>query len=82
MRKLVITLDDELDTWLSSHPNQNDTVRKALNLYKGDITTDTVSDIKKSYLILKEYIQQHFEQYDESFSKLDILISELEMRMQ
>lgn len=46
MRKLLVTLDDEMDKVLASYPNQNDIVRKALRLYNGDITTESIKSIQ------------------------------------
>lgn len=46
MRKLLITLDDEMDKVLASYPNQSDVVRKALRLYNGDITTESIKSIQ------------------------------------
>ena len=54
MRKLLITLDDNLDPWLKRFPNQNEVVRKALAVYKEDITTDVVAGLRKAFRELKE----------------------------
>lgn len=81
MRRLVVNLDNTLDEWLQGEVNQNETVRKALYLYKGDITTDDMTNIKESYRALKAFLGQKFETYDMSFQRLDKLISVLETRM-
>lgn len=81
MRRLVINLPNTLDEWLASEPNQNETVRKALNLYKGDITTDGITQIKDSYLLLTKLLNQKFEYYDRVFGQLEKLIQTLETRM-
>lgn len=82
MRRLVINLDNELDPWLAKQTNQNDTVRKALYLYKDDISTpDTIAGLRKSYSKLTSYMETKFEAYDNSFHKLDKLIDVLETRM-
>jgi hypothetical protein len=81
MRKLLITLDDDLDPWLASKVNQNEVVRNALSIYKGDITTDTLEGMRHSYSSLKKSIEVHFDYYDECFSRMDKLISVLESRM-
>lgn len=80
-RKLLVTLDDELDLWMAGQANQADTVRKALMLYKGDISTDTVSGIRQSYGNLRSFMEDKFDRYDNSFCKLDKLIDFLETRM-
>lgn len=66
MRKLLVTLDDELAKELAKYPNQNEIVRQALRLYIGDITTETVAGIRKSYQVLLHYMK-------ESDSKLDYI---------
>lgn len=52
MRKLLVTLDDELSPLLAKYPNQNEIVRESLRLYIGDITTDTREGLVASYKIL------------------------------
>lgn len=41
-----MTLDEEMDKELAKYPNQADVVRKALRLYHGDITTDSIKAIQ------------------------------------
>ena len=45
MRKLLVTLDDDLSNLLAKYPNQNEIVRESLRLYIGDITTDTRANL-------------------------------------
>jgi metal-responsive CopG/Arc/MetJ family transcriptional regulator len=66
MRKLLVTLDDELSTLLEGYPNQNEIVRKALRLYIGNISTDTVEGLRASY-------QMIIKQLKEIDSKVDYL---------
>lgn len=80
-RKLLVTLDGELDPWMANQANQNDTVRKALTIYKGDISTDTVNGLRQSYTSLRSFMEDRFDSYDVSFHKLDKLIEYLETRM-
>lgn len=77
MRRLVVNLDNTLDVWLSGQVNQNETVRKALYLYKGDITTDTIQGLRKSYSAIIDKLEEH----DAAFGRMDKLISVLETRM-
>lgn len=58
MRKLLVTLDDDLSKELAKYPNQNEIVRKALRLYIGDITTDTVEGLRASYEIITKYLKE------------------------
>lgn len=81
MRKLLVTLDDDLSKELAKYPNQNEVVRNALRLYNGDITTDTIQGLRVSYKVLKDLMEERFAAYDESFARLDKLISVLESRM-
>jgi len=81
MRKLLITLDDDLDNLLRKYPNQNEVVREALRVYKLDISTDTIAGMRKSYLVLKKFMESKFEYYDEVFRRLDKLINMLETRL-
>lgn len=78
MRKLLVTLDDELDNWLSGHINQTEVIREALRVYKGDIKTPTLDGIKQAFnqsqrntAIIKDYLK-------EIDSKLDYIASRLE----
>ncbi len=52
MRKLLIILDDELDDWLGKQTNQNEVVRSALRVYKGDYTPNTLEGLRASYKIV------------------------------
>lgn len=77
-----MNLDNTLDQWLKGETNQSETVRKALYLYKDDISTpDTIQGLRKSYKVLLNYMEVKFEAYDSSFRKLDKLIEYLETRM-
>lgn len=83
MRRLLVNLDNTLDEWLANEINQNETVRKALYLYKDDISTpDSMAALRRSYEKLTTYLKSKHKSYDESFRKLDKLIQELETRMQ
>lgn len=81
MRRLNITLDDETDTLLARHVNQAETVREAIRMYHGGITTDNMASIKQSYTVLTKFMEQKFDYYDRVFSQLEKLISVLETRM-
>lgn len=70
VRKLLITLDDETDNLLQGEQNQNETVRKAVRLYKSDITTDTLEGIRLSYKIITKALK-------EIDSKIDYLAGKL-----
>lgn len=80
-RKILVTLDDDLDLWLAKQVNQNETVRNALSLYKGDISTDSLAGIKRSYGSLRSFMENKFDSYDNSFRKLDRLVEYIETRM-
>jgi hypothetical protein len=68
MRRIIVNLDDELDLWLGQQRNQNEVVRAALRLYKGDITTDVMNGIRASYNTLAKFMKS-------MDSKLDYIIT-------
>lgn len=49
MRKLLVSLDDDLANLLAKYPNQNETVRLALKLYISDIVPETLEGIRAAY---------------------------------
>lgn len=81
MRKLLVTLNDELSKELAKYPNQSEIVRDALRVYNNDISTDTVRGLRQSYALIIKRLDDSFAKYDESFQKLDKLIDYLETRM-
>ena len=81
MRRLVVTLDEECDTLLRRHNNQNQIVRDSIKLYHGDITTGEMVNIRRAFLALTKFLEQKTEYYDQVFSQLEKLISTLETRM-
>lgn len=81
MRKLLVTLDDDLSKELAKYPNQGQIVREALKLYNGDITTDTIAGLRQSYANLLSYTKTKHQYYDRVFGQLEKLISMLETRL-
>lgn len=81
MRRLNVTLDDETDNLLAQHTNQAEVVREAIKMYHGGITTDTIAGLRKSYTVLRKYMETKFEYYDKVFRDLEKLIGYLETRM-
>jgi hypothetical protein len=78
MRRLVVNLPNTLDEWLAGQPNQNETVRKALEIYKGDITTDTLEGMRIAFgRVLKK--QQEMEaRFNEQYEMVEKLYNKLE----
>lgn len=70
MRRLLVTLDDEMDKELAKFPNQAEIVREALRLYHGNIKTDTLARLRTAFVSLSEKL-------DETNSKLDRLLSRI-----
>lgn len=66
MRKLLVTLDDDLSKKLATYPNQNEVVRKALRLYIGDISADSIEGLRVAFTLLDK-------QTKEIHSKIDYL---------
>ncbi len=81
MKKLLITFTDEQAKELAKRPNMSEAVRNAVDIYNEHISTDTVAGLRQSYAVLLKRIDQRFDVHDESFAKLDKLISYLETRM-
>lgn len=73
MRKLLVTLDDDLSNLLAKYPNQNEVVRKALYLYIGDITTDTVQGLRESYARISKQLTRLEALTRETDSKVDYI---------
>lgn len=81
MKKLLVTLDDDLAKELDKFPNKSQIVREALKIYNEHISTDTVEGLRQSYDILRKFMGEKFEVYDESFRRMDKLIEYIESRM-
>lgn len=81
MKKLLVTLDDDLAKELDKFPNKSQIVREALKIYNEHIYTDTVEGLRQSYDTLRKFMATKFEGYDESFKRMDKLIDYLETRM-
>lgn len=70
MRKLLVTLPDDLSDLLAKYPNQNEIVRKSLQLYIGNITTDTIDGLRTSYQLVAKKLQEIDEKIDYIASKV------------
>lgn len=81
MKKLLLTLDDDMAKELAKYPNRSETLREAFRIYNGHISTDTVVGLRASYKQLWNLMEGKFEVYDAAFARLDKLISVLETRM-
>lgn len=85
MRKLLVTLDDELDIWLKSQINQTETVREALRIYKGNIKEPTLNGIRQAFnqsqkntSIINDLIMEINDLIIEIDSKIDYIASKLD----
>jgi hypothetical protein len=58
MRKLLVTLDDDLANLLAKYPNQNEVIRESLRLYIGNITTDTREGLRASFLVIAKGLKE------------------------
>jgi hypothetical protein len=58
MRRLLVTLDDDLDLCLAKYPNQAEIVRNAVRLYHGDITPDTIDGMRAAFAQLTKQIKE------------------------
>lgn len=59
-------LDDEMDKELAKYPNQSEIVRKALRLYHGDITTESI----KSMQLRLEKLNQRLANIENAITKI------------
>ena len=78
MRRLVVNLDNTLDEWLKGYKNQNEIVRNALTLYKGDIKTDTVQGLRIGF----HQLNQHFAELEQRFIEQYEMVEELAKRIE
>lgn len=76
MKRLIVSLDEDTANLLDKKVNKADTVRKALRLYHGDITTDSIEGLRASYTLLtkelkeqRELLQQLYELVEASTSQ-------------
>lgn len=81
MKQLHLWITDEQSKELERYPNKAEAVRKAIDLYNGDITTDTIQGLRQSYTLLLKTITGRFDYYDDCFKRLDKLLATLETRM-
>lgn len=73
MRRLVVTLDDELSPLLAKYPNQNEIVRQALRLYIGDIATDTREGLRSSLSIVAAQLKKQDHKLQDMDGKIDYI---------
>lgn len=71
MRRLLVTLDDDLDKVLTGLPNQNLVVRAALRLYLCDIEEETLQGLRAGYANLAAKIK-------DMDSKIDYIASRIQ----
>lgn len=70
MRKLLVTLDDELSKELAKYPNQNEIVREALRIYNGNISTDTLVKLRTAFVELSSRMDTVTEKLDELLKRI------------
>ena len=58
MKKLLVVFDDETFNLLAKEPNMSETVRKAVKLYIGHISPDTIEGIRASYKKIHEELKE------------------------
>jgi Arc/MetJ-type ribon-helix-helix transcriptional regulator len=81
MKKLLVTLDDDMAKVLDKYPNKSQVIREALKIYNEHISTDTIEGLRMSYKHLLKNMDERFNHYDACFERMDKLISVLETRM-
>ena len=73
MRKLLVVLDDEQDKWLASQVNQSETIRKAIDIYRGDADTSTLDGIRAAFIQIKQQQEELMNMLFEMNEKLDVI---------
>lgn len=74
----MITLDDELDLWLEKQPNQNQVVRDALRLYKGNIDSHTLQGFRRAFSVLDERTKELEERFLELYDMVEKIYNAME----
>ena len=70
MRRLVVTLDDELDNLLAKKTNQSEFIRVTLRLYIGDITPDRLEAMQAAFNQMKQTTTQNHTETQEQLTYL------------
>lgn len=78
MRRLVVNLDEDLDLWLQGFSNQNDIARKALRLYKGDITTDSIEGMRVAFWKLTNKYKELELRFNEQYEMVEKLYNSIQ----
>lgn len=71
MRKLLVTLDDDLSKVLAEKPNQSEVVREALRLYNENITTGTLVGMRQSFVLLTKKLQDLEDRFTEQYDMVE-----------
>ena len=49
MKRISITVDEETLNQLEGKVNKSETIRKALEIYNGDVSTDTLAGMRQAF---------------------------------
>lgn len=49
MKRISITVDEETLNLLEGKVNKSETIRKALEIYNGDVSTDTLAGMRQAF---------------------------------
>lgn len=61
MKRINITLDEETANLLDGKLNKSETIRQALLIHNGDVSTDTITGLRLSYDVLRKELKQQTE---------------------
>lgn len=78
MRKLLVTIDDELEPLLAKFPNQGGIMREATKLYIGHILPETADGLRTSYEIVGKRLEAVNDKINDINQKLDYLASKVQ----
>lgn len=70
MKKLLVTLDDDLAKELERFPNKSEVIRKATRLYVQHILTDELAGMRTGYKVIGTYLQEIDKKIDYIAGKL------------
>lgn len=83
MRRINISLDEETSNLLAKKTNQSETVREALRMYHGGITTDTLVGMRAAFIQLDKRLQEfegRFVELYEMVEETNRLVTEMSSR--
>lgn len=82
MKRISITVDDKTLNLLDGEVNKSETLRKALGVYNGAISPDTIQGFRVAFERILEKLELLEEGLKESDSKIDYIARKLDDSIQ